>query len=269
MRTQSLVWVAMAITGSVLFLAGCGSSDDKESVKPKAYPDTAAYCAGRAKAFCSDTIVSDCAITKDNCVVAIQAQCGSTAGIYRPDAAEICINTIKAAYTDAVLMPAEQASIDKDCGKVFDGEGVAGDTCTSLIDCDLDLGLECVRGKCATPKEVKAGELCDQDDLVCAKGYYCEPSATACVVQPGDGKPCNAVKTCADGFYCVIATAGADGTCTAKLSDGQDCAASSECSSGLCIVTKLGENGAPATSRCGTKHTFAAADPFCEMASGN
>lgn len=269
MRTRSLAWMAIAITGSVLFLAGCGSSDDGEAAKPKAFPDSAAYCAGRAKAFCSDAMVSTCAVTHDSCVVSIQANCGSTAGNYRPDAAETCINTIKAAYADAVLMPSEQVSIDKDCGKVFDGDGAVGDTCVSLIDCDLDLGLECVRGKCEKPKEVKAGELCNEDDLVCAKGYYCEPLATACVVQPGDGKPCNAVKTCAEGFYCLGATSTADGTCAAKLSDGQDCTSNTECSSGLCILLKVGEGGAPSTSRCAAKHTYAPADPFCEMASGN
>lgn len=270
---RTLVWVAMAIAGSVM-LTGCGGSDsdsdEQEPAKQRFYPDAAAYCAARAKALCSDAIVRDCAITKDYCEVVLRGRCGNDIleGVYRADVAEICVNAISAAYADAVLMPAEQANIDRDCSLVFGGRSIAGAACTTLKDCNLDLGLECVRGTCQKPRTLNPGEMCDEADTVCAKGYYCEHSSAACVVQLGEGQPCNAIKICAEGFYCAGAETVpdyTDGTCQANLSDEEICDSNVQCSSGLCTLITL-ESW---ESRCKSKQTFAPADPFCQIAAGN
>ncbi len=252
---------AMIVGGSLWAMAGCGGED--EAPPPKPYPTSDSYCEGKAKAACSDEFIKDCLVTKDKCVTSLTGQCGSVAGNYRPDAAEACINTISSAYQDGDLAASEQVSIDKECAKVFDGDGVTGESCTSQVQCDLDQGMECIRGKCAVPATKQPGESCKDDGIVCTTGNYCDPTILKCVADEVQDATCDATRPCAKELWC-----GPAGTCQPKLVDGESCDANHQCASGLCIVTKAATSTEPATSRCGGVHSYAPADPFCETANG-
>ena len=257
-------WMTAAVGVFALAAGGCSSTDRKEDTGPTyTYPDSAAFCNGIAQAICSTEFVAACVGNKDSCPINMQkSTCQNQPGDYRPVAADDCVKAYKDGYLDGKLTGTEQANIDKACALVWGGPGGVGAACTSLVDCDLDQKLECIRGKCEVPVKVAAGESCSEDNQVCATGYYCTPADKICGKAPGEGQPCDPVtKPCLEDYLCM------SGTCQVKITDGDPCTANSECASKLCVpVPGTGEDAGATASRCGPQRNFSPYDPVCIQA---
>ncbi|MBI5537100.1 MAG: hypothetical protein HY898_30540 [Deltaproteobacteria bacterium] len=269
MRTQLRFWMTAAIAVSAMATNGCSSTEKTQDPGPTyKYPDAPAFCAGVAKAICTDKFVAACAGSKDNCPVKLQADTCKVinTGTYRPAVAEDCVKAYETAYDDGQLSGTEQAAITAACTIVFGGNGGTGAQCTKLTDCDLDAKLQCVKGKCEVPDEVAAGEDCSADDKTCEKGYYCTAADKICAKAPVAGGACSASKPCAEEFLCVIASGGTEGLCQSKIADGEACTAGadSDCASKLCVPGP-GKDAGTLDYTCGSVHIYSPFDPYCQL----
>jgi hypothetical protein len=249
------------ITGLLsILLTQCTSNTTTEEPAP-VYPTSGAYCAGRAQAECNDAVIAACAASgKDRCVASRQTAClnGLPLGkTFDPLKAEACVNTVTAAYANAVLTKDEITTYSASCSQVFDGTVIKDGACQTDNDCKQSTGLRCVlgagsaSGTCQIPKSVQPGEKCDTADALCADGFHCADTKY-CVVNADINETCSAVVPCKAAFKCSTA-----GTCQAKLLDGTACAASSECANGIC---------AEQLNLCVSQITLAPSEPFCVSA---
>jgi hypothetical protein len=111
-----------------------------------------------------------------------------------------------------------------------------GASCFSDLECDEEAGLQCIVGRCDTPRIA--------------------------------GLPCQTSEHCAEGLRCGINPAtGADLVCLEKLGDGEDCSvfAQSDCASGFCHPgTLVCSPTAAAGDVCPSFSQDECADSYCD-----
>jgi hypothetical protein len=211
---------------------------------PTAYATLADFCAGRAKAECSDVVVKACGSkTSAACLGARTAACNASAPqgtTYEAQNAPACITAVKAAYADATITDDELATLATTCGtKIFSGPGAARAPCTTDYDCSSADGLACVialgatDGKCLAPHEVKPSDACPNEADVCTKGFFCDGKSKTCSPKAAEGQSCYSLTLpCDDGLKCPDSPFASG--CTAKAPAGAACSADADCAKGLC-----------------------------------
>ena len=251
-----------------LSLLHCSSSDKKT---PK-YPDTTEFCKGWAQAQCSDRVVNTClATSKETCISNRQTVCTAdlvtpalTAQlIYDSSNAEVCVNAVGNAYSDAQISNTEEKSMTKACELVFSGTEPQGAACSKDADCKQSKGLKCVvhyassttdagavEGTCQQPlpAPVAGGASCSEPEQQCAVGYHCGSTSHCDQDEPKDAN-CSSQDPCAEGYKC------ASDKCVEKLAQGSTCTADDQCLSGYCVE---------AVDLCATMYQLAQGEPFCK-----
>jgi len=243
------------VLATVLAFSACSGKDG-----PK-YPDTSAYCNGRAEAECSKEVVLACALPdRTRCVSQRQAACVSAtpAGTsYNAGGAEGCVNAVATAYADAKLSTQENRTMTETCAAVFEGPGIANTTCKKDIECKVSGGLRCVlrggsdTGSCQIPQRVMGGGVCSSPSQLCVEGFHCGPS-DHCDINGQVGEPCTELLPCVESARCTA------GKCEKKLDDGSLCTSDQECVNALCA-----RGTGSAQGRCVSQMILAPNEPFC------
>jgi hypothetical protein len=242
---------------SSLTLANCSGDNGHK------YPDTTAFCNGRAKAECNSEVIKACAAPDSNrCIASRQAACLAATPpqmTYNAEGAERCIDAVSKAFGDARLTAEEYRSTDDVCSLVFDGPGAVNATCQADVDCKVSDGLRCVvaggtgNGTCQVPERVQGGGLCSTPKQLCIEGFHCG-ATLHCDINSQIGGPCNdVVLPCAAGALCSSA-----GVCVAKLADGTPCTRNDECLHDICARGSSTPQGL-----CVTQMNLAPNEPFC------
>jgi hypothetical protein len=245
---------------AILFASACSGKDPGPP-----FPDTASFCAGRAKAECTAEVLISCALSSvDRCISGRAAACTAelpAGAVYAPNPAEACLNQVASVYEDARVTQPERGALVAACQPVFGGAGVSGASCARDEDCVLSAGLRCARraataeGTCQVPKIVQGGGSCAPADAVCAPGFHCGTSAH-CDVNAAVGEACTAALPCAPEALCSGA-----GTCQLKAEDGSACASDDACLNGICARAAGSTEGL-----CVKELRLATNEPFCQDA---
>jgi hypothetical protein len=222
---------------------GCSSDQPGPGVEDDKFKTEAAFCAEWAEVACNDDVVSACNGSTDGCIDSQASACGVIVPYgYKATYAEDCLNAVEDAYADAEL-DAEELDVvlrlGGNCATLVDGGQDEGETCTSSFDCDGVNGYECVikadetSGSCHVPVEAGGGEQCDESDVVCEEGFYCNGSD--CLIRRDEMDACTGDAMCAAELRCDIAMGETEGVCEPRLANGQACTGNDECASGICI----------------------------------
>src|SRR5579859_1090883 len=136
MGSYSLSALAFVVLSCGCAAGGLDVSDPAQppTTDPTSYPTLEDFCAGRAKAECSDAVVKACgAKSASECLAARTNACMSSAPqgtTFQPSNAPACIAAIKTIYAKTVITDAEIADLGTTCGtKIFSGPGVARAPC--------------------------------------------------------------------------------------------------------------------------------------------
>jgi hypothetical protein len=222
---------------------GCSSDQPGPGVEEDKFKNTAAFCKEWAEVACNDLVVDRCNGTHSGCLESQQSACEVIVPLgYESTYAEDCLNAVEDAYEDAEL-DAEELDVvlrlGGPCQTLIDGGQDEGEICTSSFDCDGVNGYECVikadetSGTCQVPVEAGGGEQCDEADVVCEDGFYCNGSD--CLIRRDETDECTGDAMCAAELRCDIAADATEGVCEPRLENGQMCAGNDECASSICI----------------------------------
>jgi len=221
---------------------GCSGDQPGPGAEESKYKSESAFCTEWAKVVCNELVVSRCNGTRSGCIESQTSACGVVVPLgYDPTYAEDCLNAVEDAYADAEL-DAEELDIvlrlGGPCATLVDGGEGEGDGCAESFDCDGVNGYECVikadetTGTCQVPVEAGGGEQCDEPEVVCEEGFYCNGSD--CLIRRDETDACTGDAMCAAELRCDIATGETEGVCEARLSNGQACTGNDECASSIC-----------------------------------
>ncbi len=241
--TPSPLWL-IAITGPLVL--ACGED------APQPPGNAVAFCTAWGKAACNDFAMDRCGSPdEDQCVEYQQEDClrRVDAEKYDKAGADECLNAVKAAYDDAKIDGEEWATLFElsgPCSGVQSSPADPGDSCSKDSDCDVAAGQSCVlrpaknaKGQCYEPEPATGGESCDDPQVQCAEGFYCD--GEHCLASGKKGGDCSAKEPCKDGLRCV--DDGDTATCEEKLELRATCASNDECQSGLCAAASNGKKG--------------------------
>jgi hypothetical protein len=235
----------LVLTSAACWL-GCSSEQPGPGAEQDKFKTETQFCAEWAEVACNNMVVLACdATSRDHCLDSQQDFCGAIVPSgYKSTHAQDCLDAVADAYEDAVL-DAEELDIvlrlGGECERLVDGGRDEGDACTELTDCDGVNGYDCVvkpgadSGTCQLPVEAAGGDPCDDPEVVCADGYYCD--GENCLRRHEEADTCTSDGVCAAELRCEIATDSTEGLCEARLTNGDVCIANEECVSGICIGT--------------------------------
>lgn len=263
-------WISGLIgVAAALSLGGCVIEEETRAqpgptTQAYTYPNTADFCAARAKAECSEAVVTQCRSSSDdslaadqaNCVAKRSGDCNPERIGYHPELADACVAAYTSAYSDGKIQLTELDAIATSCIGVFSKGGLADAACATDQDCNAGDGLRCMKrvggGTCQQPIEVGGGLKCDQPNHECASGFYCD-SNLRCTVLAEAGEACSADIPCAATSLCV------DDVCKAKLVNNEPCTAADECANGFCIKPQGSTSG-----KCGAVDQLASTSQSCD-----
>lgn len=225
---------------------GCSGDQPGPGAEEDKLKTEAAFCAEWAEVACNDEVVLACdSQSRDHCLDSQQDFCGTIVPSgYKSTHAQDCLDAVADAYEDAVLNAEELDVVLRlggDCERLVDGLNDEGDGCFELADCDGVNGYDCVvkpgadTGTCQIPVEAAGGDPCDDPEVVCADGYYCD--GENCLRRHEEADTCTSDAMCAAELRCAIAADSTEGLCEPRLINGDPCLANEECVSGICIGT--------------------------------
>jgi hypothetical protein len=263
-------WISgLTAVAALMSLGGCVIEEEpKSNPGPTGtvytYPNTADFCAARAKAECSEAVVTQCRSSSDdslaadqaNCVAKRSGDCNPDRIGYHPELADPCVAAYDAAYKDGKIQLDELDAVAIACIGVFSKGGLVGASCAADQDCDAGGGLRCMKrvggGTCQQPVEVGGGLKCDQPNQECASGFYCD-SNLRCTVLAEAGEACSEDIPCDAASRCV------DSVCEAKLVNNEPCTIADECVNGFCIKPAGSQAG-----KCGAVDQLASTSKSCD-----
>lgn len=246
MKRFALVSLVLSVAGVVA--VGCGGDDETTQPTGWLYPNATSFCARAAEVVCNDEVVTGCYGSssssleddKQSCLDAYASQqvCNPNDLPYKPNAAEECISQLGSVWSDGRIDMTEYEAMTAACNKVF-FEGRETDAeCDKDIDCNTLDGAVCLlktgqtQGTCQIPELVDNGNDCPADNAVCGEGYYCDPSAEACISRADIGDECGADKPCVESALCSEQTS----LCVAKTANGGVCTNPLQCANGFCAL---------------------------------
>jgi hypothetical protein len=281
MRARIVSLAALMAALSLGCAAGSGVADPPPPSAPTAptpkgnvapeYATVGDFCEARAKAECSDAVVSGCDLAgKSACESARTKSCLASVPQgtkYQSSRAEACLDAVTTTFSSAQITAESLASADDACGpRLFAGPGEARAQCMTDYDCDSSKNLSCVipfpppesgAGQCFVPTFVEPGGDCSGQGAACTTGNYCAPMGQTCVIDAQEGQscnpdyiPCGAGLTCSDG--------GPFATCGAGGANGAACNAPTDCTSGLCDKASDQADGT-----CASSITLSSLDSMC------
>jgi hypothetical protein len=241
----------------VLFPCACSDDSSKSETRED-------FCGRWGDAVCNDGVVSACQATNaDACRLGEERFCLTLvpANGFVADRADICIDAVKAAYSDADLTAKELDTVLRlaaPCDQLVRGPRAAGESCMTRLDCNGPEGYDCVfkggetTGNCEKPALSQPGRDCSADNAVCTEGFFCNGSN--CVEGAAPGAACLRNAQCAAGFC------GPNDLCSAALAVDQDCTFDAQCASGLCYRFSADERV------CTDRVRLSRTDPVCDAA---
>jgi len=246
-----------------LLFSACSSDEPGPGAGGNKLRTEVGFCTEWARVACHPNVLDACESDEDGCNERQQTFCEDLVPSgYGSTHATDCILAVKTAYSDATLTAEESNVVHHlggDCARLVDGGRVEGDTCTDSFECDTIHDYECVikpgesTGTCQVPSVVGGGDRCDDPEIVCEEGYYCD--GRNCVAVSLVDEPCTGDTMCEAGHTCVIATGETEGTCQPKLALRDPCTVDSECASNFCV------DGA--TQTCREDVDLSLDTPFC------
>ncbi len=190
-----------------------------EPVSARCSPFSRPQCEATRKLVCQD--------------FAVAAKGGSR--VYHPGSAEPCLARISDAYGKVVITPADLASRDAACAKVFQGSAKANEPCTADNECDGTLLCDKAKGRCGTPRTVGSNQGCANVGEVCVRGEYCHKDGNGvftCSKKRALGMQCNNTDPCQENLRCAGMTN--PRLCVDRLEQGATCSVHQECSTDFC-----------------------------------
>jgi hypothetical protein len=220
-----------AVIGATALIA-CSSDDATEK-----YASADSFCTAKSTEECNAG-AAVCSATGDACKSRRKTLCmdGANAAtgqgrVYRPQAAEKCINETKALYQTKVVDLEKEKAAEETCERVFTGSKKLNEACGQPYECEG--ALVCDRGACANKTTKKADEPCNNPGDTCPTGTYCGPRGASdfCIAKNGVDEICDENNPCLESLRCV-------NQCKDKLESGQPCDTSDDCKTGFCGADK-------------------------------
>jgi hypothetical protein len=251
---------------SVLIWFGCSGSQPGFGAEEDKLRTESSFCVEWAKAACNPRVIAACGTSDRTDCIATQADfCRALVPTgYKSTHAEECIEAVEDAYDDADLTAGELNVVLKlggECSQLTDGGQDEGDDCVRSADCDGVNGFTCVTkagqviGTCQLPVPAGGGDPCDDPEVVCDEGFYCD--GENCLRRRVLDDACDSSEMCAADLQCVIAADATEGTCVPRFDIGEPCTADGECVSNICLGYTEAEKICLANVR------LAALDPVC------
>jgi hypothetical protein len=228
---------------SVLIWFGCSGSQPGPGAEEDKLRTESSFCTEWAKAACNELVVEVCTSNRTDCLATQKDFCGALVPSgYNSTYAEECIEAVEDAYDDAILTAEELnvvLSLGGECTRINDGGQDEGDDCIRSTDCDGVNGFTCVMkagqviGTCQLPISAGGGDPCDDPQVVCEEGFYCD--GENCLRRRVLDDACDSTDMCAADLQCVVAADAAEGTCIPRFDVAEPCTADGECVSGICL----------------------------------
>lgn len=227
--------LSFVLLGLATCFAACSSHEDP----PDPFATVSQFCLAWGQSACTATPVTVCAgadAVTDSltqaCVTSQAAFCGGLLPItgYNSAQAVVCLNAVKAAYSDGRLTASEVDTVrhlGEPCNHLIKGPRAKGESCTTDDDCDTLQNYECIikgdatTGTCQLPVVVANGNACDAADATCNTGYYCDGN---CVQKRNASASCTSDMQCDPALICDPDTS----KCIAKVSP-KSCMVDSDC----------------------------------------
>jgi hypothetical protein len=227
-----------ASCGLILLAAACTSKSST------AFPDSASFCAARAKAECQ--VAAVCAIDASACEGYRSELCNQDAAsatsfgarTYDSSKAQGCIDALNAAYgnnnskvTFAQLVGS--GSITDTCERVFAGSAAQGASCHTQYDCSNNLlcaptAPGATTFLCASQVQKNQGDFCQDPGSSCAMDTYCAKQSSGayqCKPAAQAGQACGATVPCVSAQRCAA------GVCEMRAGSGGACTTNDDCGS--------------------------------------
>lgn len=243
-RTKLSVLATFTFVAGAVALVACSSDEATEK-----YPSVDSFCSAKADEECKEAAAL-CAATVDACKLARTNACKDAAGaasaqgrVYRPGAAEKCINDTKSLYATKTVDLAKEKTVDETCARVFTGSKKSGEACSQPYDCEGSLTCDSI---CTQKTDKKLDDPCNNPGDTCAAGTYCGPRGNVkfCNAKNDVGDICNETTPCLETLRCVT-------RCQEKVEAGQPCDTGDDCKTGFCGGDKkCAAKLVPGTGKC-------------------
>jgi hypothetical protein len=249
------------LLGLVLAVAaGCSSEQPGPGASNSRLRTESGFCTEWARVVCNANVLRGCEFMDvDACREWELQYCLNLipAG-YSPVHAQDCIYAAKTAFSDGTITADEASEVlnlGGNCSRIVDGGTAEGDPCIGDFDCNMVEDNRCVikagevSGTCQVPVLAGGGERCDDPEVVCDEGNYCDGRNCLAVLEGGEA--CTSDAECGSDSRCII---GGDGTgvCTPKLEAREQCTTDAECLSSFCM-----------SGRCRLEVVLSISEPLC------
>ena len=197
-ETHAMTTKIFRIEGFILAatLVACGGGGGTKAT-------VATFCDDKATAEC-DGVASRCLATDTACKAARVTACNAfvaavqnpTTRPFQSDKITDCINKTKDVYKKATITPADRATMDAACQRVFSGVKVKNDPCVSDYECDTSLfcDISLAAPVCASKSTVASMDFCNNPGETCPTGQYCAAGASRmCMARATMGLACATV----------------------------------------------------------------------------
>lgn len=241
----------------ILLIVPFVACSTKKPIKrgPDPLETMAGFCQSWAEAACGDQVLKYCATNVSDCRDSQAEFCESRfdRADYDRTNAEDCLKAVERAFSDGDLETIELNTVrnlQNECAGLVNGMGEEGDDCEKDSDCNFQDDLVCVfrigeGGTCQEPEEAKGGYECNEPQIVCEDGFYCD--GENCLRQKENGAPCSLSMECREGMYCLLdssssgeggaGSSAGEGTCVNKRQTGDDCDENQQCKDGsMCLL---------------------------------
>jgi hypothetical protein len=241
-------WLFPAL--AVALISACSSEEPGPQANDK-YKTRGSFCEAWADAACNDDVVDACGSSRSLCLEHQSTYCLNLVPTgYTSVNAETCVKAVERAYRDAELDAEELKLVQRlaaECSQLVDGGRPEGDDCTLTTECDTVAGYICIvklgneLGSCQVPNVVGAGFACDEANVLCEDGFYCNgENCIASKFEPGDEDvACSHDEECIPSGYCEIEPEETEGLCRTRLgsSNTSHCTRDDQCESDFCFLT--------------------------------
>lgn len=261
----------LAIGSLVFATTSCATGDPEPEPTEKTAWTLESFCAARARAECSKTVVTKCAKDEPSCVERRSEACTASAPVdvrIRQIAVDPCLASVRDAYADGKLTSAERTTNDAACVEVWSGAGRAKAACDHDYDCDRDEGFRCIipldypdkaKGECKKPRIVASGEECGNPSDVCAADSYCNATTKSCTLKRQDGQTCHPwLEPCMDGLTCPGSNPFSKPSCFKGRPAGVACGKDADCEDAFCL-----KGVKQAEGTCALEVTLSPLDAIC------
>jgi hypothetical protein len=217
-------------------VAACSSDE-----APAKYPTTDSFCQAKAGEEC-EAVAPVCVVSADACKNARTQACINDASsrigqglTYRAENAEACITKTTAVYVDRVIDPAKEKAFDEACARVFTGNKLRNEACSSPYECAGNLTCDLDKKVCALKVDKAQSDPCNNPGDICGTNLYCatQGSLKVCTPKAKLGETCSIGEIpCTDDLRC-------NGTsCVALQGAAAPCDTSDECTTHFCNADK-------------------------------